>query len=119
MGYVLRDSVIKSRAGLIKFRKSASGSIHYHIGVWLATSNEEERDAVSRVDYLLHPTFRPPERYSENRANDFSITFWAWGAFEVQATAHFVDPQKEPLLIRHQLRPQLPADTGKNYEQVD
>ena len=119
MTYLLRDNVIKSHSGRIKFRKNDKGVVHYHIGVWLATSNDEERDAVSRVKYQLHPTFRNRERRSENRSNDFSITFWAWGAFEIEATVHFVDTEREPLVIKHALRPNLPADTGDNYEQVN
>ena len=42
------------------------------------------------------------QRQSENRANDFSITFWAWGAFEIVATVHFVDTAMTPLELRHQ-----------------
>lgn len=119
MTYSLRDSVIKSRSGRIKFRRNDRGTMHYHIGVWLATSNDEERDAVKSVDYVLHRSFKKRERSSTNRANDFSITFWAWGAFEITAMIHFVDPDRKILAIKHQLRPKLPEDTGTNYEQLD
>ena len=119
MGYDLRSSAIKSRSGKIKFRKTDRDTSLYHIGVWLATASDEDRDAVDHVDYLLHPSFRTRERTSANRANDFSITFWAWGAFEIKATVHFVDERRKPVTILHELQPDLPRDTGDNYEQVD
>lgn len=120
MAYFLRESVIKTTSGKVKFRQLVSnGANHYHLGVWLATSTTEERDAVSKVDYLLHPSFTRQQRSSANRANDFSITFWAWGAFEIVGTVHFIDESRPPLEIRHQLNVRLPQDTGDNYERVD
>ena len=119
MGYDLQSSAIKSRSGKIKFRRTERGTVLYHIGVWLVTASTEDRDAVDHVEYLLHPTFRTRERRSSNRANDFSITFWAWGAFEIKATVHFVDEGRQPRTILHELQPDLPVDTGDNYELVD
>ncbi len=117
--YQLRESVIRTPSGKIKFRKRGSGSAHYHIGVWLASLTDVDRNAVSHVEYLLHPSFANRNRRSANRANDFSITFWAWGAFDIKATVHFVNPDREPVTLTHKLSIQLPEDTGDTYEQVE
>lgn len=116
--YRLRESVIKTPQGKIKFRQSGKLQ-HFHIGVWLDSASTVDRDAVASVEYLLHPTFRNRTRRSANRSNDFSITFWAWGAFKIEATIHFVDPDRAPETIEHQIDIRLPEDTGDNYEQVD
>lgn len=117
MAYRLRNSVIRDPKGRIKFRRlSASGGEHYHIGVWLEADTETEMDRVTRVEYLLHPTFPNPNRSSANRKNDFSITFWAWGAFEIVATVHLADGETEQ--VRHRMDISLPADTGENYIDV-
>ena len=116
MAYRLRSSVIRNPDGKIKFRRSPSSETdHYHLGVSVVADSETELDAVDRVEYELHPTFRNRIRNSFNRKNDFSITFWAWGAFEIAATIHFVDPDADPEVIKHTLSIKLPTDTGENY----
>lgn len=116
--YSLRSSVIKTPSGKIKFRKGTSGREHYHIGVWLHAAADRALDQVSHVEYMLHTSFRQPLRKSSNRNNDFSITFWAWGAFEIVATIHFTDTARTSEKIHHQLDIRLPEDTGSNYEEV-
>lgn len=119
MPYNLRNSVIRNPDGKIKFKQSdESGTEHYHLGVWLVADSEAELDAVDSVEYFLHPTFRNRIRKSANRKNDFSVTFWAWGAFSIEATIHFVDPSVPSESVTHTLSVKLPADTGKNYVQV-
>ena len=120
MSFSLRDSVIKTHDGKIKYRQfSEGGAEHYHIGVWLTNSDDSEMDQVEFVEYTLHPSFSRRERRSSNRDNDFSITFWAWGAFQIEARVHFVDPGMTPQTLHHKLGVRLPADTGDNYEKVD
>ncbi|WP_207382945.1 pYEATS domain-containing protein [Pseudaestuariivita atlantica] len=114
----MQNSVIRDPKGRVKFKRlSADGADHYHIGVWIESDDPELMDRVSHVEYTLHPSFPNRERRSENRRNDFSITFWAWGRFDVEARV-FVEGEAEPFRITHRLNIQLPADTGANYVDV-
>jgi transcription initiation factor IIF auxiliary subunit len=38
---------------------------------------------LSRVDYVLHPTFKQRIRTSTNPSNGFAIDLRAWGTFDV------------------------------------
>ncbi len=117
--YSLRSSVIKTHSGKIKFRTFKAGGLpHYHIGVWLQSPVERALDQVSHVEYELHPTFTRRNRSSANRENDFSITFWAWGTFEIKAVVYFTDPSRPPVELSFPLKVELPADDGSNYEDV-
>jgi transcription initiation factor IIF auxiliary subunit len=92
MALQLKNSVIKDRAGRAKYKVFRDGGRrHFHVGVWLHADDPAEIKNVIEVTYTLHPTFNNSERQSRNRANDFSITFWTWGAFAVHAKAIFRD----------------------------
>lgn len=118
MSFKMRNSVIRDPKGRVKFKRlSATGGDHYHIGVWVEAEDSALMDRVTHVDYTLHPSFPKPDRRSENRRNDFSITFWAWGVFEVTARI-FVEGETAPRTITHMLDIKLPADTGDNYVDV-
>ncbi|MEL6808306.1 MAG: pYEATS domain-containing protein [Pseudomonadota bacterium] len=118
MTYKMCNSVIKDPKGRVKFKRlSATGGDHYHVGVWVEADTAEELDRVTHVEYLLHPSFPNRNRRSDNRKNDFSITFWAWGAFKVEARV-YLRGVAEPVPISHFLDIKLPADTGQNYVDV-
>ena len=75
MGIQIKQNVIKSTDGRIKFKKfTQAGHEHYHLGVWI-DDDERELDQIAFVEYELHPTFSNPVRKSANRRNNFSITF--------------------------------------------
>ncbi len=120
MAYRLRNRVIKNPEGKVKFKRLRDGGYeHYHIGVWLEADTEREMDHVDHVEYVLHPTFPNRERTSYNRGNDFSITFWSWGTFTVEAHIHFAGRSgKEPQIIRHDLAYELPPDSPDNYIEI-
>ena len=112
----LDQQVIRNPQGRIKYRRfHPTGREHYHLGLWLE-GPDDVLDRVDAVEYRLHPTFRTPLRRSKNRPNKFSITFWTWGMFEVEATVHFEDGATEAL--SHFLQYELPADTGETYVDV-
>ncbi|WP_299693796.1 pYEATS domain-containing protein [uncultured Tateyamaria sp.] len=92
MALRLKNSLIKDRAGRTKYKVlRAGGKRHFHVGVWLDADNPRELEAIAGVKYRLHHTFANAERQSRNRGNDFSITFWTWGAFEIRARALYAD----------------------------
>lgn len=91
----LKNALIKDREGRTKYRIFRDGGFkHYHVGLWLDPEGLDPDNPVVEVRYLLHPTFKTPERFSRNAGNDFSITFWTWGMFEVSATAILYDGQE-------------------------
>lgn len=105
----LANSVIRNPEGKIKVRRfSEDGYEHFHIGLWLEASDPDAMNQVTHVTYELHPTFANRNRSSRNRANNFSITFWSWGTFEVKAEV-FLSGQEEPIILHHQLEYELPA----------
>lgn len=118
MTYRLRNNVIRDPKGRVKVRTyHPGGREHYHIGLWLEADSDREKDHVARVDYILHPSFRERTRSSANRSNDFSITFWSWGTFDVEAHVHLVGGG-EPVVVRHDLVYDLPPDDPDNYVDV-
>lgn len=121
MTYRMKNSIIRDPKGRIKFRRPAGAKNDlYHIGVWLEADSPAEMDRVTKVEYLLHPSFANRLRSSANRRNDFSITFWAWGFFEIEATVYLAGGEaNNALKIKHLLDVNLPSDTGTNYVQVN
>ena len=87
--------VMKDKRGRIHYRKFRKGGYdHYHITIFLV-GNDVER--VSYVEYELHPTFSKPIRISENSKDNYSISIWTWGVFEVGVTIYLKDGNKEYL----------------------
>ena len=83
MSYSIKNSIIRSVDGRVKYRiRSEGGRKHFHVGVWL-DGTEQELDDVREVRYTLHTSFKKPVRSSANRPNKFSITFWTWGMFAI------------------------------------
>ncbi|MBE9594728.1 MAG: hypothetical protein IMF19_14755 [Proteobacteria bacterium] len=41
-------------------------------------------DKISRVKYILHPTFPNPVRTVTNKDKNFELIFWAWGGFQME-----------------------------------
>jgi len=116
MDIKIRQNVIRSTDGRIKYRKfNPNGKEHYHLGVWV-DGDERTLDDISSVEYHLHSTFRNPVRKSENRRNGFSVTFWTWGMFEIQVVINRYSGKSE--IIQHKLAFDLPADDGTNYVEV-
>jgi transcription initiation factor IIF auxiliary subunit len=117
MGFRLNNSIIRDPDGRIKFKRLKEGGYdHYHVGVWLEADDERDLERVEWVEYELHPSFRNRVRTSHNRANDFSITFWSWGTFHIQAKVHLAGA--DTVTVERELNYDLPADTGSNYVQV-
>ena len=110
------NTLIRNPERKIKYRKfSKDGYEHYHIGVWI-DGTDEELSEVSRVEYLLHSSFKNRSRSSRARENGFSVTFWAWGTFDIQDKLHKRNGEIETKV--HSLKFNLPVDDGTNYVDV-
>ncbi|MEO9779005.1 MAG: pYEATS domain-containing protein [Sedimentitalea sp.] len=98
MAFHLRNSLIKNRDGLVKFKIFPGGrNRHYHVGVWTEADDPLEMARVAEVRYVLHSSFRNKDRVSRSRENGFSVTFWSWGTFTVRAKVIFVNGDTEDL----------------------
>ena len=116
MTLVAKQNVIQTIDGKIKYRvPSEGGRERYHIGVWI-DGPDEELDTIQKVEYRLHPSFNKPLRSSGNRKNNFSITFWTWGTFEIEVLVHKINGPTESFV--HDMHFELPPDDGHTYQKV-
>ncbi|MCP4486089.1 MAG: hypothetical protein GY820_02030 [Gammaproteobacteria bacterium] len=89
MSYKIKSNVIRSVDGKVKYKQiKEKGRKHFHLGVWV-DAFERELDEIEYVEYKLHPSFRKQTRKSSNRPNDFSVTFWTWGMFNIEVSIYF------------------------------
>jgi len=115
--FAVKSQVIRDRSGKIKFwQRSGSSREQFHVGIWI-DGDSADLDQVEQVDYLLHPSFHKQTRSSKNRSNNFSITIWTWGVFDIRVTLHMKDGSESPL--SYFLDYDLPPDDGSNYVQVE
>lgn len=116
MSLKLQHEVIKNPEGEIKYKIFRDGGReHYHIGLWI-DADERTLDRIDYVEYELHSSFKRRKRHSRSRSNQFSITFWTWGHFDIDVRVHFRD--RSTTKVVYPLRFELPADTGANYADV-
>ncbi len=109
-------TLIKNPDHKIKYKKFEKGGREYfHVGVWVGGS-QKELSEVEKVEYLLHSTFKNRIRSSKARNNGFSVTFWAWGTFEIEITVYKIDGDTESIIFP--LDFELPVDDGTNYVDV-
>lgn len=119
MRFALRNSVIRNPKGKIKYRRfKPNGYEHYHVGLWVEAPNSDDLDQVTHVVYTLHPTFRNRVRRSSDRMNNFSVTFWSWGAFAVSAELFFSDSD-QPISISGELTFELPESDSEYVDVSD
>jgi len=97
MPYVIKSNVIR-------------GKKHFHLGVWVDAS-QRELDEIEFVEYTLHPTFKKTNRHSRNRPNNFSITFWTWGVFNIKIAIHL--HSGEIVNMDYYLEYELPSDNSE------
>ena len=84
------------RATLFQDGRPGFESNTHRIDVWME-GQDNVLSRIERTTYYLHPTFNPSvvSRYSpEDR---FSLTFTAWGQFELKAKVYFKDGQVKDL----------------------
>jgi transcription initiation factor IIF auxiliary subunit len=115
--FTAKVQVIHDPQGRVKFwQRTATSREHFHVGVWV-DGDPADLDRVRQVEYELHPSFRRRLRSSRNRENNFGITIWTWGLFNVHIVISMLDGSQTEM--DYFLDYQLPADDGTNYVQVD
>jgi flagellar basal body-associated protein FliL len=82
-------------------RSAEKGRPYYDIRVQLESDNPAALDRVSKVIYHLHPTFRNPVREITTRDNNFEMTTFGYGQFELRAEVHLKDTKQPILLSRY------------------
>lgn len=112
----VNNTLIRNPEKRIKFKTfREGGKEHFHIGVWLE-GEDQELDQIKKVQYKLHPSFKRQIRESHARDNDFSVTFWTWGMFNMEVTIFKNDGTSNKL--KYYLEFDLPKDNGSNYVDV-
>ncbi|MFZ0890277.1 MAG: pYEATS domain-containing protein [Candidatus Binataceae bacterium] len=61
---------------------------YYRLRISLEGEDDSDLDAVRRVAYHLHPTFRDPTREITNRETNFQLQTAAWGQFNLTAEVY-------------------------------
>ena len=77
------------------------GRPYYTIEVWLEANDPKLLDNVSKVVYYLHPTFPYPVREIFKRDNNFKLTTYAWGQFQLSADVYFGEGEQPLKLFRY------------------
>ena len=113
MSYQFNQQIIHNADGKIEFRRfRPGGRDHYQVKIWLEGDNDEIA-RVTAVDYQLHASFKQPARSSSNPDDNFAITIWTWGMFNIDAVIHLEDgtSTNQTFFLNYE----LPEDNGKNY----
>jgi len=66
---------------------------------------------ISKVDYVLHPTFPDPFQTSTDRDHQFEVNRSGWGSFDVLITVHYTDGREEKLSYFLDLKKPWPPQT--------
>lgn len=112
----VNSTVIKNPNGKVKFKTfNEGGSEHFHIGIWVE-GDDRDLDSIEKVQYKLHPSFKKYLRESAARSNNFSITIWTWGMFDIEVTISKKDGTEE--MLKYYLEYSLPEDDGTNYVDI-
>ena len=77
---------------VIRYRKG--GRPHHKVRIYLNGTDEELKD-IHFVKYILHPTFKNPERIAVDRSDKFAIEIRTYGFFEIKA---LLNGEGEPLV---------------------
>ncbi len=111
----IRSQLIKD-GPLIPYRIfNPGGREHYNIRIYVDAS-PEKLHSIELVEYQLHPSFPRPKRRSFDRDSRFAIEIWTWGLFEIAVKIHFRNGESKEM--SHDVKYDLPPDSGTNYVQV-
>jgi len=61
-------------------------------------------DDIEYVEYHLHPTFHNPVRRVFSQQGGFPLRSEGWGTFELKARVVFKGSEKEPRILKHELK---------------
>jgi transcription initiation factor IIF auxiliary subunit len=92
----------------IRQSQSYVGNDWWNWSVWIEGA-DEELDAVSYVEWRLHPTFPEPVRTVNLRQSKFRLDTGGWGTFMIHAVVYMKSGDSQRL--RHQLELHYPDST--------
>lgn len=107
MNITINHEIEKNSQGKIRFRKFKKGGYdHYKIRLFL---DGDDLANVLSVEYELHPTFANRYRAVDDPSENFSLSIWTWGEFDIAATAVFTDGKTETFMHSLTYSNQLPS----------
>ncbi len=81
---------------------SYAGDERWKWSVWIG-GPDAELDQVESVEWVLHPTFRPPIVLVKDRRTKFRLDSSGWGEFEIIANVTAKNGHRQQLKHRLQL----------------
>ncbi len=87
------------------------GDNWWNWSVWIEGSSEE-LNAVSSVEWRLHPTFANPIRRRDDRNTNFRLDTSGWGAFPIHASVYMKSGVIEKL--QHYLKLHYPTVASRH-----
>jgi len=108
MDLTVAHEVEKDRRGKIKYRRFRKGGYdHYKVKLYI---KGDDLKNVSHVEYELHPTFSNRNRTVEDPSDNFSLSIWTWGEFDVAVTVYLKDGEIKTFNHPLEYSNQLPAN---------
>lgn len=76
---------------------------YYKLSIYLVCDPDLELNAVDRVRYKLHPTFRDPNRTVTDASSWFELVTEAWGQFNLEAEIYLKSDPTKPIKVERYL----------------
>ncbi|MGK7924817.1 MAG: pYEATS domain-containing protein [Spirulina sp.] len=111
----VKSELIKQDSRVPYRRFSKDGYEHYNIRIFI-DADPETLQKITKVEYILHPSFKNRKRVSIARENGFAIKIWTWGMFQIEVIIYFDDRAIDAR--HHYVQYELPPDNGTNYVEV-
>jgi len=83
-----------------KFARSVPEGKDYKITVRTYAETSELEDAIERVEYHLHRSYRRRVRESTDQGGNFELSLYAWGQFNLKAHVYLKGKDKPVVLWR-------------------
>ena len=88
---------------IITSNTSTLAGVHrYNWEIKVDAPSTDQFNDISKVEYVLHPTFADPVRIATDRSNLFAMSSRGWGEFEIGVKIYFNDGKVEKL--KHPLK---------------
>ncbi|MCK5443649.1 MAG: hypothetical protein KAJ23_17320 [Maribacter sp.] len=82
-------SILNRNFKPVQFR--ANGKPHYQMFLEIESDVDKNLDKITKVEYVLHPTFKNRYRSVANRDQHFQLELKAWGTFVVRVKLFMID----------------------------
>jgi len=113
----VKNRVVKDEKGRVIYKQyRPKGRKHYNIEIWF-DGNDSELESINNVKYILHESFLNRDRVSNKPDENFKISIWTWGIFEMKVEINYKDNRTDEL--DYYLKYKLPVNVPKNYSKVN